>query len=169
MRHIWVALLIGIMGVLGSKSLWAQSQSQAQSELRAECRSQMLTRFDPGEADRRRPMTWRDKAGETYIMRFSPNDAGQFIGGATFIPPNGDPTEFSARFNWSNTSIALENDAAAFAHLLLRVVNTGGGPVYDALAMKPARSGPQIIRYSCAFTCNDRPLRNLLPNACPIR
>lgn len=140
--------------------------AQDRADLRAECRSLALTRYDPGDVGR--PLTWRDKTTETYVFRLQPNEEGAFVGPATFIPSNGEAREFAAKFNWRAASLYLDDSETGFAHLLMRLVNTGAGPVFDALALKPARSGPQLIRYSCSFTCNDRPLRNLLETSCPV-
>lgn len=142
------------------------SVAQDRADLRAECRSQALTRYDPGDVGR--PLTWRDKTTETYVFRLQPNEDGAFVGPATFIPSNGEASEYEAKFNWRSASLFLDDPASAFPHLLMRLVNTGAGPVFEALAMKPARSGPQLLRYSCSFTCNDRPLRNLLETSCPV-
>jgi hypothetical protein len=140
--------------------------AQDRADLRAECRSLARTRYDPGDGGR--PLTWRDKTTETYVFRLQPDEEGAFAGPATFIPSNGEAREFAAKFNWRAASLYLDDSETGFAHLLMRLVNTGAGPVFDALALKPARSGPQLIRYSCSFTCNDRPLRNLLETSCPV-
>lgn len=151
---------------VGSQFTALPGLAQQPADLRAECRSQALTRYDPGDVGR--PLTWRDKTTETYVFRLQPNEAGDFEGRATFIPSNGEASEYGGKFNWRAASLFLDDPETGFPHLLMRLVNTGAGPVYDALAMKPARSGPQIIRYSCSFTCNDRPLRNLLETSCPV-
>lgn len=159
MRYVWaLAALAFLMPI--------NAFAQDRAELRAECRSQALTRYDPGDVGR--PLTWRDKTTETYVFRLAPNEAGQFEGRATLIPSNGEASEYAALFNWRDASLFLNDADKGFPHLLMRLVNTGAGPVFESLAMKPARSGPQIIRYSCSFTCNDRPLRNLLATSCPV-
>lgn len=143
-----------------------QVLAQDRADLRVECRSQALTRYDPGDVGR--PLTWRDKRTETYVFRMQPNEDGAFVGPATFIPSNGEAREYAAQFNWRAASLFLDDPEIGFPHLLMRLVNTGAGPVFEALALKPARSGPQLNRYSCSFTCNDRPLRNLLETSCPV-
>tara|TARA_R110002124_G_scaffold167742_1_gene335204 strand:- start:8972 stop:9490 length:519 start_codon:yes stop_codon:yes gene_type:complete len=165
-RRCRKTLAATLVVAVGSQLLALAGFAQEPADLRAECRSQALTRFDPGNVDR--PLTWRDKTTETYVLRMQPNEAGDFAGRATFIPSNGEASEYAARFNWRAASLFLDDPETGFPHLLMRLVNTGAGPVFDALAMKPARSGPQIIRYSCSFTCNDRPLRNLLDTSCPV-
>lgn len=160
MRYGWV--VIAALALLVPANTYAQERA----ELRAECRSQALTRYDPGDVGR--PLTWRNKSNETYVFRLEPNEAGDFAGRATLIPSNGEASEYEALFNWRDASLFMQDTEKNFPHALMRLVNTGAGPVFEALAMKPARSGPQIIRYSCTFTCNDRPLRNLLATACPV-
>lgn len=159
MRYIWVVAALAML-------VPANVQAQERAELRAECRSEALTRYDPGDVNR--PLTWRNKTTETYVFRLEPNEAGIFTGRATLIPSNGEASEYEASFNWRDASLFMQDTEKNFPHALMRLVNTGAGPVFEALAMKPARSGPQIIRYSCTFTCNDRPLRNLLATACPV-
>ncbi|MBL4647073.1 MAG: hypothetical protein JKY99_11525 [Rhizobiales bacterium] len=144
----------------------AQDVKENSSVLRAECRSQAIARYDPGDVGR--PLTWRRRVGEAYTMNFSADDAGRFVGQALHIPANGEAVQYSSSFDWREASVFINDPDAGFPHLLIRLVNAGSGPVYDALALKPARSGPQIIRYSCSFTCNDRPLKNLLEEACPL-
>lgn len=143
-----------------------QGVAQDRADLRVECRSEALTRYDPSNVNR--PLTWQDKTNETYLFGLQPNEDGVFVGAATFIPSNGEASEYAAKFNWRAASLFLDDPETGFPHMLMRLVNTGAGPVFESMALKPARSGPQLIRYSCFFTCNDRPLRNLLATSCPV-
>lgn len=156
----WILAATGLF--LGA----TQGVAQDRADLRVECRSEALTRYDPSNVNR--PLTWQNKTTETYLFGLQPNEDGAFVGAATYIPSKGEASEYPAKFNWRAASLFLDDPETGFPHLLMRLVNTGAGPVFEAMALKPARSGPQLIRYSCLFTCNDRPLSNLLATSCPV-
>ncbi len=162
-----ISLFLVLLMTTSVTPTMAQNAEAGGPVLHAECRSQALARYDPGDVGR--PLTWRRRVGEAYNITLEPDEEGRFIGNALHIPSNGEAVQYSSSFDWKAASVLIDDQESGFAHLLIRLVNNGSGPVYDALAIKPARSGPQLIRYSCSFTCNDRPLKNLLPETCPVK